>query len=170
MDEDCALKKVEVIKDDYGNEIYCRYESGEEEWMLYDDRGNMIHLVSTLWGVEDPNNPKGILMSGVEVNEEDCSFHSCESWFEYDEDNNIIHEKHDRGAEEWSVYDKNHNMISCVNQDGIEEWMEYDDQHNMIHYKSEDTRNDEIVEAWYKYTSCGKQVEITEEEFDKRKK
>ena len=44
----------------------------------------------------------------------------------YDENENLIHVKENRGYEEWHEYDSNGNCILAKNNCGGKEWYEYD--------------------------------------------
>ena len=79
-----------------------------------------------------------------------------ETWFEYDSNNNLLHEKSKNNnsdtSEKWYEYDSNNNLLheKYKNNDYIEEeWYEYDSNNNLIHEKSK--RNDYIEEKWYMY-------------------
>lgn len=80
-----------------------------------------------------------------------------ETWFEYDSNNNLIHEKYKDSSnnyEKWYEYDSNNNLIheKYKNNDGttFEEWYEYDSNNNLIHKKSKSS-SDYISEEWYMY-------------------
>ena len=69
-----------------------------------------------------------------------------ESWYEYDENNNLIHYKDSTGYEYWESYDKNSNLIHHKDSTGYEEWYEYDENNNLIYYK-----DSEGIEYWNRY-------------------
>lgn len=81
-----------------------------------------------------------------------------ETWFEYDSNNNLLHEKSKDSSnnyEKWYEYDSNNNLIhekSKENYNTSEEWYEYDSNNNLIHKKSKNNDGD-TSEKWYEYDS-----------------
>ncbi len=49
-------------------------------------------------------------------------FNGCSEWYEYDENNNLIHTKNSEGFNEWKEYDDNSNLIYHKNVHGLESW------------------------------------------------
>lgn len=131
------MKKIEEYDKD-GNEIYCKYPNGDEEWYVYDDRHNEIYI-------------KMLDDEGY-----------TEAWFEYDENNNMIWLRTSYEEEEWRLYDKHNREINTVYADGEQIWTEYGGG-NTWHIKSSNGE-----ESWLDTDKDGFTIDITKEEYDKR--
>lgn len=64
-------------------------------------------------------------------------------------------------------YDSNNNLIHEIDKYGLEKWYEYDDNHNIIYEKYHTKRyhqnyssyeKGDIVEAWYRYDSHNNRI------------
>ena len=88
-----------------------------------------------------------------------------------DKNGNLIYEISSMGHEHWYKYDKNNNLIYYKHNDGLKEeerWSEYDENNNLVYYKDKFSTDYKIEyrEFWYRYSKSGKQIEITEQEFE----
>ena len=153
----------------------------------YDNKGNVIHEDYTYWsGAGGSRNAsytykydtnenityKKTISSqvhgeGDEQNTED------EIWFEYDSNNNLIHEKYKSSngiSETWREYDSNNNLIhkkyKSSNGSISETWHEYDSNNNFIHSKS--NSSDGISETWCEYDSNNNLIHEKEKHSDGR--
>lgn len=142
----------------------------------YDDKGNVIeasnasaggHYIDsskTSYTYKYDSNGNVTYKKGIGRSDYDSGFdpeshgtYTNETWFEYDSNNNLLHEKYKYSngntSEKWYEYDSNNNLIhkKSKNNDGdtSEEWYEYDSNNNLIHKKSKS--NDYIYEDWYMY-------------------
>ncbi|MCQ2589015.1 MAG: hypothetical protein MJ179_01190 [Treponema sp.] len=108
----------------YGNQEY-RFDNSNKEIICtdYDKKGNEIH-----WKRAD----------------------GFETWCEYDEFNNLIHEYNNEGEETWFDYDEKGNEIHWKRADKLESWYEYDEFRNLIH-----EYDNEGEECWYEYEFDG---------------
>lgn len=116
----------------------------------YDDKGNVIeaseasaggHYIDsskTSYTYKYDSNGNVTYKKGIGRRDYDSGFdpeshgtYTNETWFEYDSNNNLIHEK-----------SKGNDYIE-------EKWYEYDSNNNLLHEKSKD--NDYTSEKWYMY-------------------
>ena len=122
----------EYTYNDNGDIIHCRRRDGTESW--FDGHGRTIRKKD---------------------------HHGNESWYEYDDRGNVIHEKHSsafRAIETWWEYDANGNVIHWWDSGGYEAWREHYENGNPRHYKDSNG-----YEEWY--DSNGKH--ISKEQYDK---
>ncbi|MGN1122215.1 MAG: hypothetical protein ACI4RV_07590, partial [Eubacteriales bacterium] len=84
-------------------------------------------------------------------------FHDYKYYYEYDNNNNLIHEYILDKYERWYEYDENNNLIYIYTADQgeiFEVWYEYDNNGNRIHTKFSPT----VYEDWYEYDENGKLI------------
>lgn len=81
----------------------------------------------------------------------------------YDKNDNLVYHKDITGIEHWYEYNNRGYRTYHKISGGFEEWLEYDECDREIHYTCPD------AEEWFRYDVNGKQIEITEQEFDEIK-
>lgn len=94
-----------------------------EEIVKYDERGNEIYKNS----------------------------YASEFWWEYDEDDNVIHYRNSNGFERWHEYDEMGNEVHVRDSNGLEKWFDHDKYGNLIYFK--DNRGAESIYIYPNYVN-----------------
>jgi YD repeat-containing protein len=113
-----------------------------EDIKRYDDRGNCIY-----WKISNDDWDEG----------------GEETWYEYDERNNLSCIRHYNGTDAKYKYDKNDKMVYYKSSNGVEVWWEYNKNGKLI-YRRDSCGN----ENWWVYDKEDKRKDITEQKIKER--
>lgn len=98
-----------------------------EEWYDYNNNGDMIHMKDSI--VSEEFYTYDFKNRLIHVNSLPGKI---ETWFTYDDNDNLILEKNSLGIEKYGQYDKNNNIINFKTNKGYEFNRQYDNDNNLI--------------------------------------
>lgn len=104
---------------------------------------------------------------GYDIDETDVDIEDTEPIIQYNENGQIIYEKHQDGYEKKYEYDEDGNLIHTEDSKGYQIWQKYDQNGNEVYYENTDG-----YKQWHEYDQNGKETwfkDSTGKERGKRK-